>query len=67
MTKGDLDFVLALDRFGIKLIYQVYREYFSNERKEILALDKTDKDIYYVFRNVFQPVNVLVNVLETAH
>ena len=57
MTKGDLDFVLAYRSFWDQVnIPTAYREYFSNERKEILAPDKTDKDIYYVFRNVFQPV-----------
>ncbi len=57
MTKGDLDFVLAYRSFLDQVnIPTGYREYFSNERKEILAPDKADKDIYYVFRNVYQPV-----------
>ena len=33
-----------------------YREYFKDQRKEILAPDKKNKDIYYVFKNVYQPV-----------
>ena len=38
MTKGDLDFVLAYRSFWDQVnIPTAYREYFSNERKEILA------------------------------
>ena len=57
MTKNDLDVVLAFRSFLDQVaVPTAYREYFSNERKEILAPDKKNKDIYYVFRNVYRPV-----------
>ena len=57
MTKNDLDGVLAFRSFLDQVaVPTAYREYFSNERKEILAPDKKNKDIYYVFKNVNKPM-----------
>ena len=57
MTKLDLNWVLAYKTFLDQVaVPTAYREYFANDRKEILAPDKKNKDIYYVFRNVNRPV-----------
>ena len=57
MTKLDVNWALYTKAFWHQiLIPTAYREYFSNEKKEILASDRKNKDIYYVFRNVYQPV-----------
>ena len=57
MTKLDVNWALYTKAFWHQiLIPTAYREYFSNEKKEILASDRKNKDIYYVFKNVYQPV-----------
>tara|TARA_Y100001970_G_scaffold284438_2_gene401812 strand:- start:664 stop:1197 length:534 start_codon:yes stop_codon:yes gene_type:complete len=57
MTKLDVNFILSYRTFWDQIsVPTAYREYFSKEKKEILAPDKKNKDIYYVFRNVYQPV-----------
>lgn len=57
MTKLDLNFVLAYRTFWDQItVPTAYREYFSSQKKEILAPDKKNKDIYYVFTNVYRPV-----------
>ena len=57
MSKLDVNWTLYTKAFWHQiLIPTAYREYFSNEKKEILASDRKNKDIYYVFKNVYQPV-----------
>ena len=57
MSKLDINWTLYTKAFWHQiLIPTAYREYFSNEKKEILASDRKNKDIYYVFKNVYQPV-----------
>ena len=57
MTKLDVNFVLAYRSFWDQItVPTAYREYFSEQKKEILAPDKKNKDIYYVFKNVYTPV-----------
>ena len=57
MTKLDLNFVLAYRTFWDQVsIPTAYREYFPSQKKEILAPDKKNKDVYYVFKNVYRPV-----------
>ncbi len=57
MTKNDLDIVLAYRTFWDQVnVPNAYREYFRKQKKEILAPDKKNKDIYYVFKNVNRPM-----------
>ena len=57
MTKNDLDIVLAYRTFWDQVnVPNAYREYFRQQKKEILAPDKKNKDIYYVFKNVNKPM-----------
>ncbi len=57
MSKLDINWILYTKAFWHQiLIPTAYREYFSNKKKEILANDSKNKDIYYVFKNVYQPV-----------
>ena len=57
MTKLDLNFVLAYRSFWDQVsVPLAYREYFFEQKKEILAPDKKNKDIYYVFKNVYKPM-----------
>tara|TARA_B100001173_G_scaffold113784_1_gene98654 strand:- start:129 stop:668 length:540 start_codon:yes stop_codon:yes gene_type:complete len=57
MTKLDVNFELSYRSFWDQItVPTAYREYFKDQRKEILAPDKKNKDIYYVFKNVNQPV-----------
>ena len=57
MTKLDLNFVLAYRSFWDQVsIPLAYREYFFDQKKEILAPEKKNKDIYYVFKNVYKPM-----------
>ena len=57
MSKLDINWTLYTKAFWHQiLIPTAYREYFSNEKKEILASDRKNKDIYYVFKNVYRPV-----------
>ena len=57
MTKLDLNFVLAYRSFWDQVAVPLaYREYFVEQKKEILAPDKKNKDIYYVFKNVYKPM-----------
>ena len=58
MSKLDLNWVLAYKTFWDQVsVPTAYREYFAHYKKEILAPDKKNKDIYYVFRNVNRPVS----------
>ena len=57
MSKLDLNFVLAYRSFWDQVAVPLaYREYFVEQKKEILAPDKKNKDIYYVFKNVYKPM-----------
>ena len=57
MTKLDLNFTLSYRSFWDQVsVPTAYREYFVEQRKEILAPDKKNIDIYYVFKNVNQPM-----------
>lgn len=57
MTKLDLNWILASRTFWDQItVPTAYREYFPSQKKEILAPDKKNKDIYYVFKNVYKPV-----------
>ena len=61
MTKLDVKWALYTKAFWHQiLIPTAYREYFSNEKKEILASDRKNKDIYYVFRNNFSNLSELL-------
>ena len=57
MTKTELDIVLAYRTFWDQVnVPNAYREYFRKQKKEILAPDKKNKDIYYVFKYVNKPM-----------
>ena len=55
MSKYKVNLVLYVNAMMDQItIPQSYREYFSNEKKEILGDDKGK--VYYVFENVYTPV-----------
>lgn len=56
MNKYELNFIFAYQSIlENPLLPLSYREYFNKERMEILS-DDNDRNIYYVFKNVNQPV-----------